>query len=680
MKLPETGITVDTSNNFLQEDFFRISSNSVVFDLLRNKIYKDPIMAICREISTNARDAHREAGIQEKPIEILLPNDFENTLIIRDFGNGIPKDRMYSIYLEYGSSTKRDSNLQSGAFGLGAKTPFAAVDSFSIVTKTLDGYKRTYNAYIDETGIGKIALISESISDEPTGTSIIIPVNKKDYNKYTNCILQVTEFWDIKPEIKNCSNKEYSKIIEKSDNWFISTYKDQNGLLYDNRYYGHARSHAVIDGIIYAIDFSQLNLSSEINNFYRNSNVSIVFSIGEISLIASRDAIHYNEQTKTHLSLVLRKVYKNIIETIQNKVNAKTSYRDAVCLLKTFKGLLDFSPADFTWKDKKLSFSIFPQDIGMQKAFTYDLLGSASLSRSKIRQIDITNELYFNDLNVEFTPKKIINKILSDNNINNLVVLINENNEIDKFWEEQLQIKRLSSVKIVKEKVKRKYVSSSSKDEVHGYKLCRNNRGTIGTVQHSLKRDHDGIYVLINLGDGVCTSDNINLRNYDILRKLSKFLNSDIYAFTAVKAHELSSSWVPLKKALIDKISKLNVSEIANVQQDYSHIHSYVSLQDEELNELVSKLDESSLFKQYIKLSTQTIMKYEELDDACYIFNMLSMEIPTDDRLNKMKIMVDARYPILNDLDRKYVNKKSIETYIKTADELFLLKERESVK
>ena len=96
----------------LQEKIFGIGDPSIIFDVLRSKLYSNPILAICREISCNARDAHREMGKSDLPIQIYLPNNLEPYYKIKDWGPGLSPDRINSIYTKYGSSTKREDNLQ----------------------------------------------------------------------------------------------------------------------------------------------------------------------------------------------------------------------------------------------------------------------------------------------------------------------------------------------------------------------------------------------------------------------------------------------------------------------------------------------------------------------------------------------------------------------------------------
>jgi len=68
------------------EEAFSIEGDSrVIFDILRDKMYSDKIGAVCREVSSNARDANREAGKGHVPIDIVIydmEEDKENELFL----------------------------------------------------------------------------------------------------------------------------------------------------------------------------------------------------------------------------------------------------------------------------------------------------------------------------------------------------------------------------------------------------------------------------------------------------------------------------------------------------------------------------------------------------------------------------------------------------------------------
>ena len=96
-----------------------------IFNVLRNQLYSDKILAVIREYTANAIDANIEAGKADRPVEITLPTTFDPTFKVRDFGPALNEQEIEEVYAMYGESTKRSSNSQIGMLGLGSKSGFA---------------------------------------------------------------------------------------------------------------------------------------------------------------------------------------------------------------------------------------------------------------------------------------------------------------------------------------------------------------------------------------------------------------------------------------------------------------------------------------------------------------------------------------------------------------------------
>ena len=67
----------------------------------RDGFYSNKELAPIREYSTNARDAHVQAGIPTRPIEITLPSRLSPELHIRDFGKGLTLEQITDVYFKY---------------------------------------------------------------------------------------------------------------------------------------------------------------------------------------------------------------------------------------------------------------------------------------------------------------------------------------------------------------------------------------------------------------------------------------------------------------------------------------------------------------------------------------------------------------------------------------------------
>ena len=113
---------------------FSIEVNAKAFELLSSGLYTDKPLAIVRELSCNAFDAHMEAGNADRPFLIQLPNDLEPEFRIRDYGTGLKHEQVMKLYSSYFTSTKTNTNNQIGAFGLGSKSPFSYTDTFTVTS------------------------------------------------------------------------------------------------------------------------------------------------------------------------------------------------------------------------------------------------------------------------------------------------------------------------------------------------------------------------------------------------------------------------------------------------------------------------------------------------------------------------------------------------------------------
>ena len=118
-----------------------ISNSAEFFQILSSTLYSDQLLAVVRETTCNAWDAHVESGRTDMPIQITVDS---TKVVIRDFGHGIHHDNMGPIYGIYGASTKKNDGLQTGGFGLGCKAPFAYTDHFQ-VTSNHNGTKTIYS-------------------------------------------------------------------------------------------------------------------------------------------------------------------------------------------------------------------------------------------------------------------------------------------------------------------------------------------------------------------------------------------------------------------------------------------------------------------------------------------------------------------------------------------------------
>ncbi|NDB84938.1 MAG: ATP-binding protein [Alphaproteobacteria bacterium] len=331
----------------LDEKFFNIADPAFIFDLLRNKIYSNPVSAICREITCNALDAQREVGKGDTPIVISLPSYSDLYFKVKDCGPGISPDRMDNIFLNYGASTKRDTNNQIGGFGLGAKSPFAYTDSFTIVTN-YNGISYNYCAFIDESKVGKLILLSETETSEQNGTEIIIPVKDSDVNNFITWTEFSTRHWDVKPTYlgKSVLYKQVNKSVSGT-NWFAAYSTDT--------YSYEKKIKAIVGEIEYPLDGNALRTfaNTDIMSML-GQDLYLQFQVGEVALAANRESVYLDAATKEAIKERLDFAKSEYKDRIISKIEALPSLWDAQIFVANELSSLCSNTSilgDITWKD-----------------------------------------------------------------------------------------------------------------------------------------------------------------------------------------------------------------------------------------------------------------------------------------------------------------------------------------
>jgi len=96
-----------------------MDSAHILMTMLSKNLYSDSIGSTIRETASNALDSHRRIG-SDKPIIVKFGTNSQNNyeFSVEDFGVGLDDNDIENIISKYGKSTKRDSNIELGAFGL----------------------------------------------------------------------------------------------------------------------------------------------------------------------------------------------------------------------------------------------------------------------------------------------------------------------------------------------------------------------------------------------------------------------------------------------------------------------------------------------------------------------------------------------------------------------------------
>ena len=332
-----------------------------ILGILRNQLYSDKILAVIREYTCNAVDAHTEAMRPERPIEVTLPNRMNPNFKVRDFGPALSDDDIHNIYAFYGESTKRNTNDQIGMLGIGSKAAFAYGDNF-VINSFLNGKKNTYNAFIDPSQVGQISKLSTEDSDEEDGIEIVVPVNDDDSDEFVTKAKDLFEWFKVRPIIHGHKQFEYNdeRTLFSGNGWKWTDYTGE-------RYHRKNEAIVVMGNIGYPIDKYALNLKHD--DDYSNlltDNLILNVEIGDLEISASREKLQYTDYTRENLKKTLKRVQEELATVIGKEFDGCKTLFDAKCLYgSTFTttsplyAVKDVIKKHLMWKGKPVGDSTF---------------------------------------------------------------------------------------------------------------------------------------------------------------------------------------------------------------------------------------------------------------------------------------------------------------------------------
>lgn len=313
---------------------FSITEDAKIFHMLISGLYENKPQSITREIWSNARDAHVEAGTPERPFDVTFPSVFDSTFRVRDYGPGMNHDTIMNLYTNLGKSTKEDSNDGVGKFGIGSKSPFSYTDTFSVVA--YDGKTaRYYTAIIENGGIPSMNMMAERPSDAEPGIEVSFPVDTDDVRAFRRAAQRVSYGFDVKPNVVNSDDFEGwvdLPVITEGKNW-----KLLNGAL--EGYGGTA--YAKMGCVLYPINIEALDKLTSEERAFLQTTVVIEFPIGALEITPSRESLSYgrNEPTADSITTSVRKIVTEVVDGILADYENCATYWDAVCKFKQHMAL-----------------------------------------------------------------------------------------------------------------------------------------------------------------------------------------------------------------------------------------------------------------------------------------------------------------------------------------------------
>lgn len=280
-----------------------IANNSVVFDLLVNRLYSNKPLAILREYICNAYDAQVDNGNKDTPIAIHLPTRLESFFSIRDYGTGMSGSTVKDVFSTLGESTKRNSNEATGMLGIGSKSALTANDSF-MVTSYYNGEKSVYSVFLDN-GMPNISNFGSSPTTEANGLEVNVPIPSSWISDMQREAEKFLRYFSGKVKVNSELSLELGQVIYQGTGWKI---------------YNNSNSPVVLMGNIpYPLD---QRILEKLQTLSRTQGLVVEVPIGSVQFAASRETLSYTDstiKTLTNINKIIEDELMVEVERITSK-------------------------------------------------------------------------------------------------------------------------------------------------------------------------------------------------------------------------------------------------------------------------------------------------------------------------------------------------------------------------
>ena len=317
MKLHTKTNTITKSENFVESNY-SIDATAKAFAILSDGLYSNKILAVVRELSTNAYDSHVAAGCPEKPFDVTLPTSLDHEFSIRDYGTGLSKENCMSLYTTYFRSDKTDSNDAVGCLGLGSKSPFAYTDQF-MVESFHNGSHMTFSAYKNENDEPVFALLSEQYTDEPNGLRVSFATEVGDSINFKYEAQNVWKYFVTTPNANiDVEGVSQGDATMSGDDWQICNKANR----------GYAKNELVMGQIGYELDADQFE-GDVYDLLWRGYGLIIHANIGDVDITPSRESLSYNSRTKDFIHNKIKNILEEISTQTQQYIDDSPTLWDA---------------------------------------------------------------------------------------------------------------------------------------------------------------------------------------------------------------------------------------------------------------------------------------------------------------------------------------------------------------
>jgi hypothetical protein len=315
---------------------FTIAASSKTFEILSSNLYQNKTLAVIREITCNAVDAHTLVGAPISAIKVHLPTYTNPVFFVRDWGPGLSHEDVLSLYTTYFRSTKDQDNTQIGGFGLGSKSPFAITSQFT-VTSWHAGEKRTYVCYKQD-GLPRVNHVSTEGCGTDTGIEVRVPLTRESgsFDDWYQQAGRLFRWWPTKP---SCNIDLSAWNFTDATAAFESEHQVDGGPAWTVRE-DLQQGTVVMGNVPYRLDFNSLpDLLPAVRKVMGTVWLAIRVPMGSVAISPSREALSYDPATIKYLTLRLAEILRDLKQHVEADVAKQPTLAAARRYLHAYDGI-----------------------------------------------------------------------------------------------------------------------------------------------------------------------------------------------------------------------------------------------------------------------------------------------------------------------------------------------------
>lgn len=231
---------------------------SKLYFMISSSLYTDKFMSILRELCSNCRDSHNEAGKNHVPFTLIAPTLENPELVVSDAGIGLTYEKACSTILEFLGSTKDegdDADDHIGGWGIGAKSLRAYSSNYTVVLRK-GGKQWTVSVFDDERGEPQHILLLEEKTSRPDGVDMKMPIKVEDISAWAQTVRKYMGFTNYNVEAF-MGNGEVVRPAVPSATYDYGKFKlDVFGKAYNHQRCSTKKIQIVYGGMLYDIPSS----------------------------------------------------------------------------------------------------------------------------------------------------------------------------------------------------------------------------------------------------------------------------------------------------------------------------------------------------------------------------------------------------------------------------------------